>query len=203
MNTNDISTIATLIGSRICHDLASPIGAITNGLELLELSGAARTPELDLLAQSVVNANARIRLYRLVFGHSSRGQMTGGDDVRTILRDLYRDGRIRCTAFPDGAFPRAEIRLVLLALLCMEPALPQGGDITVTHDNGAWRVTATGPRLVTTSGHWLALQEHRKDQSVTPADVQFTLLPLLTADSNMSYVAQASETDLMIEITPA
>ena len=31
--------LAVLLGSRLCHDLVSPLGAIGNGLELLELSG--------------------------------------------------------------------------------------------------------------------------------------------------------------------
>ena len=44
------SNLATLIGSRICHDLISPIGAIHNGLELLELSGGmSQTPEMQLI----------------------------------------------------------------------------------------------------------------------------------------------------------
>lgn len=203
MNTNDTSTIATLIGSRICHDLVSPIGAITNGLELLELSGVRRTPELDLLVQSVGHANARLRLFRLVFGQSSGGQKTGGEEVETILRDLYADGRLRCAAFPKGAFARAEIRLVLLALLCMEQALPQGGEIVVTHDRSAWKVAATGPRLATATEHWVALQGHRSQPTMTPATVHFTLLPLLAAEDHMRYEAQISDENAIIDIMPA
>ena len=56
-NTN----LYELIGSRICHDLISPIGAIANGVELLGMSGAGETgPELDLINQSVDNASALI-----------------------------------------------------------------------------------------------------------------------------------------------
>ncbi len=52
--------LAALIGSRICHDLISPIGAIGNGLELLSMAGAGG-PEVALISDSVSNANARIR----------------------------------------------------------------------------------------------------------------------------------------------
>jgi hypothetical protein len=38
----DKPDIAALIGSRICHDLISPIGAIGNGVELLMMDGAAK-----------------------------------------------------------------------------------------------------------------------------------------------------------------
>ncbi|MEP3017383.1 MAG: histidine phosphotransferase, partial [Tateyamaria sp.] len=53
--------LGALIGSRICHDLISPIGAINNGLELLGMSNEREGPELDLISESVGNASARIR----------------------------------------------------------------------------------------------------------------------------------------------
>ena len=58
--------LAALIGSRICHDLISPIGAINNGLELLGMSDAREGPELELISESVGNASARIRFFRWV-----------------------------------------------------------------------------------------------------------------------------------------
>ena len=50
--------IAALLGSRICHDLISPIGAISNGVELMQMSGADSSPELALISESVESANA-------------------------------------------------------------------------------------------------------------------------------------------------
>lgn len=59
MGQSDLN-LAALIGSRICHDLISPIGAINNGLELLGMSGnRMEGPEIDLIGQSVQNASAR------------------------------------------------------------------------------------------------------------------------------------------------
>ncbi len=63
------SDLVALIGSRICHDLISPIGAIGNGIELIGLSGAGAGPEMALISESVTNAQARIRFYyRVAFG---------------------------------------------------------------------------------------------------------------------------------------
>ena len=53
--------LAALVGSRICHDLISPIGAIGNGVELLSLTDGDTGAEMDLINESVQNANARIR----------------------------------------------------------------------------------------------------------------------------------------------
>ena len=61
--------LATLIGSRICHDLASPIGAVKNGLELLHLSSENSTgPEICLIEESSDNAIGRVNFFRIAFG---------------------------------------------------------------------------------------------------------------------------------------
>jgi histidine phosphotransferase ChpT len=73
--------LTSLIGSRICHDLISPLGAIGNGVELLAMSGTAPGPEMDLISQSVENANARIRFFRVAFGAARGGQPRGPRSV--------------------------------------------------------------------------------------------------------------------------
>ena len=67
MSQNNVN-IGALIGSRICHDLISPIGAINNGLELLSMSDERDGPEFDLITESVGNASARIRFFRIAYG---------------------------------------------------------------------------------------------------------------------------------------
>jgi histidine phosphotransferase ChpT len=65
---SDQPDLAALIGSRICHDLISPIGAIGNGVELLLMEASGKGPELSLISESVAAANARIRFFRVAFG---------------------------------------------------------------------------------------------------------------------------------------
>ena len=60
--------LSALIGSRICHDLINPLGAIANGVELIALTVAEQTPEMLLFAESVEAANARIEFFRLAYG---------------------------------------------------------------------------------------------------------------------------------------
>ncbi len=66
--------LAALVGSRICHDLISPIGAIGNGVELVLLDAAVGGPEVTLIADSVSHANARIRFFRIAFGATGADQ---------------------------------------------------------------------------------------------------------------------------------
>jgi histidine phosphotransferase ChpT len=71
MAQNDLD-LAALVSSRICHDLLSLIGAINNGLELLNMSGASPIgPEMQLICDSVKSASARIRFFRIAFGAAS------------------------------------------------------------------------------------------------------------------------------------
>ena len=93
MGDSDVN-LAELIGSRICHDLISPIGAITNGLELLDMVGGTQGPEMDLISGSVGSAGARIRFFRVAFGSAS-DQPLGRTEVAELLKDVERAGRVR------------------------------------------------------------------------------------------------------------
>ena len=78
--------IAALIGSRICHDLISPIGAIGNGVEILTMSASVgSSPELGLIADSVHHTNARIRFFRIAYGAASMDNVIGRQEVISVL----------------------------------------------------------------------------------------------------------------------
>ena len=63
------SDLAALLCSRVCHDVISPVGAINNGLELLD-EGGSDAEALDLIRTSALNASVRLKLARLAFGAS-------------------------------------------------------------------------------------------------------------------------------------
>lgn len=168
--------LAALISSRICHDLVSPLGAIANGVELLLLSGAPRTPELDLIAESAESANARMRFFRLAFGAASR-QAIGRSEITATLRGLERGSRLSFDWQPAGDHPREEIKAVFLLIQCLDAALPLGGQIQVARDGETWEVTAKGPRLRVDATAWAALGTNPTAPPPTAALVQFALLP--------------------------
>ena len=176
-----IDNLAALIGSRICHDLISPIGAVTNGLELMSLSGRTG-PELDLVNESAANANARIRLFRLACGQATPDQYTRGDEIAGILGDVYGNSRLKIDWTPPLDLRRQDAQALLLALLCCEQALPQGGTLKITDLAGGWRVTASGTRLAPDPELWANLGRPYPDCDLAPAHVQFALLPRLLAE---------------------
>lgn len=175
--------LACLIGSRICHDLISPIGAISNGLELLDLAGGVSGPEMGLISDSVGHAGARIRFFRIAYG-AAGDQVIGRSEIVSLLDDLAPGGRLRVDWTVPHAVPRAEVRLAFLALQCLETAMPMGGVATVARapDTGSWSLEGRSERISIDSGLWRKLEQPGATSGITPALVQFALLPVAAAD---------------------
>ncbi len=114
-----------LVGSRICHDLISPLGAIGNGVELLAMSGSGDTPEMALISESVENANARIRFFRVAFGAASPGQRLGaaGDRSRSWAA-TGKTSRLQDRLARDGRCERQDVKLAFLLMQCLETRCP-------------------------------------------------------------------------------
>lgn len=168
-----------LIGSRICHDLISPLGAIGNGIELLSMSSTGAAPELSLISESIGNANARIRFFRVAFGAVGPGSMMGDREIRSILDDLYCGSRTHIDWRIANDLPRGEVKLALLLILCLESALPWGGKIGVSRVADRWSMTASGKRQKIEPGLWDLVTNPKSDTSVSASEVHFALvLPL-------------------------
>jgi histidine phosphotransferase ChpT len=146
--------LTALLGSRICHDLISPLGAIGNGVELLTLADAVQGPEIALISESVHNASARIRFFRIAYGASSEGQSVSRTEVASILADLYGGTRLALDWQAAGDASRDEVKLIFLLLQCLETALPFGGQVTVDRIDGVWTVAGSGPKLRAEAALW-------------------------------------------------
>lgn len=192
------NNLAVLIGSRICHDLISPIGAITNGLELMQMSGSALTPEVSLIADSVDHANARIRFFRVAYGLASEKQAMSRAEIIGILKNGALGARVSIIWEPLEEIPRAQVRLVFLALQCFETAMPYGGRITITRQDGRWSLAGSAEKLRQSADLWAGLHEPGRAGDVTPAQVQFALLPQLVRDEGRRITLQASDTDILM-----
>ncbi|MDA7429810.1 histidine phosphotransferase family protein [Primorskyibacter aestuariivivens] len=201
--------LAALIASRICHDLISPVGAISNGLELMSLGGASDTsPELSLISESCSNANARIRLFRIAFGFANNASRVSETECRTILDGTYIGGRINVHWKVSGDQPRQEVQLAFLALQCLETTIPHGGQITCARDEDRWRLTATGHRMTNSlNAVWnemaaltRALPNDATELNFSPAEVQFAMLPLLASPMNRAPAVHLSAEEIVLTV---
>ncbi|MDF0600539.1 histidine phosphotransferase family protein [Psychromarinibacter sp. C21-152] len=196
--TQATSDIAALLGSRICHDLISPIGAISNGVELLAMSGAGPMPEIDLIAQSVEHANARIGFFRVAFGAAAPDQVLGAAEIRQILADLTRGGRLEMLWSAEGEVARPEVKLVFLLLNCLENAMPWGGTIEVGREGARWHVAARAEKMRADPALWEGLSRSGPATGASAAEVQFLLAPLVAAELGRPLAVELSETGATI-----
>lgn len=174
--------LAALVGSRLCHDLVSPLGAIGNGVELLQMSpefpGLAQSPELRLIAESVQAAQLRIQAFRMAFGQAPRDQRISRAELDRLAATFSAQGRIEVRLEAEGDFARPEIRLVMLALMCLETAMPWGGRILAVHTAPGWRLVAESERMKPDAALWAWLDANRPAaaRAPGPAEIHFALL---------------------------
>lgn len=192
------ANLAALVGSRICHDLISPVGAVGNGLELLQMMPGSEGPELDLITDSVAAARTRILFFRIAYGLALPDQMLGRSEITGLLAEIDRAGRLRILWDVAGDLPRPEVRLAFLALQCVETAMPWGGTARFTREGARWTVVAQAARLRIDQGLWGNLSLERPDCHVAPAEVQFALLPVLLADMHRHLTARLGETEITL-----
>ncbi|MGI3167649.1 histidine phosphotransferase family protein [Pseudooceanicola sp. C21-150M6] len=171
---NTTRYLATLLGSRICHDLISPVGAIQNGLELLQMEGRSG-PEMQLIQDAVDNATARIRFMRIAFGHAGAERLSAKEIV-SILESLSQSAQVRFKWGTAESCSRPSLQIIFLGFLCMEAAMPRGGEVVADRTETGW--TLRGPADLSRPGPalWDLLRQGSAGGEAAPSHVQFLLL---------------------------
>jgi histidine phosphotransferase ChpT len=133
--TLDTLDLVALLCSRMCHDVISPVGAIVNGLEVLEdeTDPAMRDFALDLIRKSARQASARLQFARLAFGAAgSAGASIDLGDAEQVARGMFQDDKVTLTwSAPRALLPKNKVRLLLNLLVTAMNAIPRGGAIEV------------------------------------------------------------------------
>jgi histidine phosphotransferase ChpT len=149
----DALELAALLCSRVCHDLISPVGAIVNGLEVMEDDADEETKvfALGLIKKSTANASARLQFCRLAFGAagSAAAQIDTGD-AESVARGLLEDGKTKLTwTVPRVLLPKNRVKLLLNLLIIAGQAIPRGGSLAVEPagdgETMGFRIVASGP----------------------------------------------------------
>lgn len=144
--------LAALLCSRVCHDLISPVGAIVNGLEVMEegKDEATKTFALDLIKKSAGTASAKLQFCRIAFGAAgSAGAQIDLGDAETISRGFFEDDKTKLAwNLPRALLAKNRVKLLLNMLLIAGQSIPRGGQITVDPigegDTIGFKVTVTG-----------------------------------------------------------
>src|SRR5215472_541338 len=131
----DSLELAALLCSRVCHDLISPVGAIVNGLEVLDDNPKPEDRDfaLDLIRKSAKTASARLQFCRLAFGAAgSAGAQIDLGDAQTMARGHIEDGKVSITwNLPRLLLPKNRVKLLLNMLIIAQQTIPRGGTLTI------------------------------------------------------------------------
>ncbi|MEY3905301.1 MAG: hypothetical protein RIR59_124, partial [Pseudomonadota bacterium] len=153
----DAIAFASLLCSRLCHDLLSPVGALSNGLELLaeEDDPEIRQQCLDLLAESTRATTHKLKFFRLAFGAAGGfGDEVSSEEVRAALEGLFAASKRVSIGWlvTDPLLPKPVAKILLNLAMIAGDALVRGGRLDIGAERHADRaeivVRATGDRLV-------------------------------------------------------
>jgi histidine phosphotransferase ChpT len=148
----DALELAALLCSRVCHDLISPVGAIVNGLEVLDDNPKPEDRDfaLELIRKSARTASARLQFCRLAFGAAgSAGAQIDLGDAQAMARGHIEDGKTSITwNLPRILMPKNRVKLLLNMMVIAQQTIPRGGMLTVDPigegETMAFRVTSAG-----------------------------------------------------------
>lgn len=196
--------LVALVGSRVCHDLVSPIGAIGNGVELLQMVGMGQergqgAQEMQLIEDALRSARARINHFRLAFGAADPRQRVSRQEFEGLLAEMCMSGQFRIRLETDCDHARSTLKPVLLAIMCLETAMPWGAYIIIREKGGVWHLSAKAERTKQDFGLWSCLDARSSaSANITPAEVHFLLLPLTAKALGRSVQWELDETTASI-----
>lgn len=156
MNDTDAVTLASQLCSRLCHDLLSPVGALSNGLELMadEQDPEMRQRCMELLEQSARTSANKLKFFRLAFGAAGGfGERVDVAEPRAVIEALAADARrVELNwALAVDSLPKPAVKVLLNFAQMGLDALVRGGslDIGAERRDGASEIVvrASGPKV--------------------------------------------------------
>jgi histidine phosphotransferase ChpT len=197
--------LAALLCSRVCHDLISPVGAIVNGLEVMEDDNDQETKAfaMDLIKKSVRQASAKLQFCRLAFGAAgSAGAQIDLGDAEKVARGFLEDDKTSIAwNLPRLLMAKNRVKLLLNMLLIAGQSIPRGGKLVVDPvgegEMMGFRISATGSYAKVPQAVPELLAGGSHNGSVDAHAVQPYYTGLLARDCGLT-VAAANEGDAII-----
>jgi histidine phosphotransferase ChpT len=197
--------LAALLCSRVCHDLISPVGAIVNGLEVMEDDNDQETKAfaMDLIKKSVKQASAKLQFCRLAFGAAgSAGAQIDLGDAEKVGRGFLEDDKTSITwNLPRLLMAKNRVKLLLNMLLIAGQSIPRGGKLIVDPvgegETMGFRISATGSYAKVPQAVPELLAGGSHNGSVDAHAVQPYYTGLLAKDCGLTVMA-ASEGEMIV-----
>lgn len=198
--------LAALIASRVCHDIISPVGAITNGLEVLdeERDEAMREFAMDLIRRSAAQASAKLQFARLAFGASggAGAEIDMQEAGRCAAALLERDKADLDWQVSAGMLPKVEAKLLMNLLILAANAVARGGVVQVNAARDGQetviRLVAEGDRARLSAGVSEVLTDGAMPNPLDAHAVQPLYAAMLANEAGMSITLSEEEDRVII-----
>ncbi len=201
--TSTVETrVLELLCSRLCHELISPVSAISNGLELMGDDPGDMLGEITaLLRHSSSQASQRLKFYRIAYGLGGEAEDSLGlNDAGELVSGIAEEAKVT-VSWPDGAdaLGRVAVKVLLNTALMAIEALPRGGGINAVVSAGSdldITISATGEGAQLWQESIAALEAGAGVDALTPRSVQayFTRHLVDAAGGSFSYDTDAGGT---------
>ncbi|WP_274426498.1 histidine phosphotransferase ChpT [Chelativorans sp. YIM 93263] len=195
--------LAALLCSRVCHDIISPVGAINNGLELLE-EGGADEDAMRLIQTSAINASARLQFARIAFGAAgSAGMQIDTGDAETVATAFIRNEKPDLEWIGGRALlPKNKVKLLLNLILVANGAIPRGGKLSIYLENletaPKFTIRAKGP-MVRVPPKFLELHSGKEpEEPIDAHSVQHYYTILLSRETEMPISIHATAEEIVL-----
>ncbi|TVV71605.1 histidine phosphotransferase family protein [Sphingomonas solaris] len=194
---------ASLLCSRLCHDLLSPVGALNNGIELLadEHDPDMRRRVLELLGESALASANKLKFFRLAFGAAGGfGEGVDTREAKAAIEGLFgTDKKIQLGwLVTEPSLPKTAIKLLLNLALIAGDALVRGGRLDVGAEGGEIVVRAEGPRLVLDSELRTALLGEPPPAALTPRAAAAWLVHNLVTEAGGTVMVEQPEPGVLL-----
>lgn len=130
--------LTELLCSRLCHELASPVGAINNGIEMIEEFDDSMLPDaMPLIGSSAKMVAARLSFYRMAYGAAGTQSLGSFADIKELADAYFAEGRTKISWPDDATVPEMRDgwgKLLLNLLSLAADTLPRGGAVAVAFD---------------------------------------------------------------------
>jgi histidine phosphotransferase ChpT len=199
--------LASLLCSRLCHDLMSPVGALNNGIELLadETDPEMREKCLELLADSARASANKLKFFRLAFGAAGGfGDEIDTFEAQTALEGVFgAEKRIELGwMVSSDKLPKGAAKLLLNLALLAGDALVRGGRLDVGAENRDGEVElvirAEGPRILLDPALRETLAKGSSGDTVEPRAACAWLAHNLAAEAGGSIQLSDPESEVLL-----
>ncbi len=203
---SDLTSIIALVSSRVCHDLASPLQALTTALDVLDSDNSPEMREsaLNLIRNSTTQAGAKVDFMRATFGSVTAGKGSMNlEDLKNISNRFFESQKSNLNwETTESEIPRSMGRILMNLLMISLDSLPRGGEITIRSQKNdnilEFSLNSAGLRVNLKEAMRSALMGKEPEEGFDGRTIQPYLAFITASHNNIELAARETEESITL-----